>query len=69
MIIYSKQGCPPCITIKAFLNRLGATYEERDIANPEYLAEASQYAMSVPVVVKDDQVVVGADLSRIKALI
>jgi glutaredoxin len=39
MKLYSKEGCGPCKTVKAYLNRLGAEYEIIDVANLDNLKE------------------------------
>lgn len=69
MIIYTRATCAPCRQIKDFLDRHKATYTVKDVGDPQNEKEWLQYAMTVPVVVKGDQVVIGPDLGRIKQLL
>ena len=39
-IIYTTPTCPDCRMLKAWLAREGITFEERDLSDPEIMAEA-----------------------------
>lgn len=70
MIVYSKTTCAPCRTLKYMLDKMGVSYEVRDVeSNDQYKQEWLQYAQVVPVVVHGETVVVGNNLAAIKALI
>lgn len=40
VIIYTTPTCPDCHMLKAWLNREGVAFEERDLTLPEIMAEA-----------------------------
>lgn len=70
MIVYSKASCGPCATVKYMLDKLGVDYEIRDVEqNKDFEAEWLQYAQTVPVVVANDRVVIGPNLSAIRSLV
>ena len=39
-IIYTTPTCPDCWALKAWLQREGIAFEERDLSNPKIMAEA-----------------------------
>lgn len=40
VIIYSTPTCPDCWALKAWLQREGITFEERDLSDPKIMAQA-----------------------------
>lgn len=40
VVIYTTPTCPDCRMLKAWLEREGITFEERDLTNPEIMMEA-----------------------------
>ena len=40
VIIYTTPTCPDCRTLKAWLEREGIAFEERDLSDPKIMAEA-----------------------------
>jgi glutaredoxin len=40
VIIYTTPTCPDCRALKAWLDREGIAYEERDLSDPRIMAEA-----------------------------
>ncbi|MDL2352647.1 MAG: glutaredoxin family protein [Pseudomonadota bacterium] len=40
VIIYTTPICPDCRVLKAWLEREGIAFEERDLSDPEIMAEA-----------------------------
>ena len=40
VIIYTTPTCPDCWALKAWLQREGIAFEERDLSDPEIMAEA-----------------------------
>jgi len=69
--VYSTQNCPYCRLAKAFLDRYGVEYRSIDVgvdrkAAKEMVELSGQYG--VPVIVVDDEVIVGFDSNRLKEL-
>lgn len=40
VVVYSTPTCPDCRALKAWLQRQGIAYEERDLTDPAVMAEA-----------------------------
>jgi len=40
VIVYTTPTCPDCRTLKAWLEREGIAFEERDLTDPKIMAEA-----------------------------
>jgi glutaredoxin len=40
VIVYTTPTCPDCRTLKAWLEKESIAFEERDLADPEIMAEA-----------------------------
>ena len=40
VVIYTTPACPDCRALKAWLDREGIAYEERDLSDPRIMAEA-----------------------------
>jgi glutaredoxin 3 len=71
-IIYSADWCGYCHAAKQYFDRLGVTYEERNIEQkPEYAAESVKKSgqMGIPVIDIDGQIIVGFDRPKIDALL
>jgi len=71
MILYTRDSCGPCRTVKYMLDKLGVDYEVKNIDIEDNLSElVTKYgATTTPVFVKGGNVVIGANLSRIKQLV
>ena len=70
--IYSTPTCPYCRRAKAYLDGKGITYENIDVsANPKAGEEIVNLSgqMGVPVIVVDDNVVVGFDRDKLDHLL
>lgn len=65
--VYSSNTCPYCVTAKEYLNEKGIEFEEKnvqtDAAARKELMEMGH--MGVPVLVIDDEEIVGFDKNRI----
>ncbi len=60
VVIYTLASCPTCARAKADLAAEGVEFEERDVnLNPRWYEEATELAVSVPVIVWPDRVEVG----------
>ncbi|MDH7593719.1 MAG: FAD-dependent oxidoreductase [Methanomicrobiales archaeon] len=69
--IYSTENCPYCRMAKAFMDRHGIEYTNIDVgkdreAAREMIELSGQYG--VPVIVIDDEVIVGLDMERLERL-
>lgn len=72
MTVYTTKTCGKCTTLKHFLNKWGVSYEEKCADDPSIFEEAVNKAggqYQFPIVVEGDDVVVGFNMDRIKALI
>lgn len=69
--VYSTQNCPYCRMAKAFLEKHGVTYESIDVG-ADVAAAKKMIDLSgqrgVPVIVIDDEVIVGFDSERLNEL-
>lgn len=67
--IYTSKTCGPCAMAKKLLDRIGLSYEVKDIADPQYASEAYNLAgcSMVPVIVTDSETIVGYQPARILA--
>ena len=63
-VLYSKQGCPPCNTLKRLFDSKGYKYIVKDISEEKHRQELySNYNVAtVPVVDFGDEFVVGLNL-------
>ncbi|OPX64246.1 MULTISPECIES: Uxx-star family glutaredoxin-like (seleno)protein [unclassified Methanoregula] len=69
--VYSTQNCPYCRMAKAFLEKHGVPYESIDVGADRAQAEkmiALSGQRGVPVIVVDDEVIVGFDSQRLNEL-
>lgn len=71
VILYSQPGCPPCFAAKKFLTAHNIPFEYRDVqADPAALRELVRLnSRSTPTIVVGDEVMVGFDPERLKALL
>jgi glutaredoxin len=62
VVIYTTLTCPDCRQLKAWLERMGFAFEERDLNAPEIMAEAkARYGVRVvPIRVIGDWFTYGA---------
>lgn len=70
--IYSTPTCPYCKMAKEYLSSRGIAYHELDVSsNKEALEEMVKLSgqMGVPVIVVDNEVIVGFDRTRIENLL
>lgn len=66
--IYSATWCGFCHAAKAYLDKLGVGYEDRDIdKNPEYAAECVKKSgqMGIPVIDINNKIIIGFDRPKI----
>lgn len=50
--VFSMVNCAGCETVKALLSAKDVEFEQRDVMNPDHMAEAQQYGVrGVPTVV------------------
>jgi alkyl hydroperoxide reductase subunit F len=69
--VYSTQDCQYCRMVKAFLDKHGVPYESIDVGEDQAAAEKMirlSGQRGVPVIVVDDEVIVGFDSQRLNEL-
>jgi len=60
LIVYTVATCGTCARAVRELTEEGVAFEERDIRkNTEWLEEASQLSISVPILVRGDKIEIG----------
>ncbi len=60
LVMYTLRTCPTCVQARRDLTADGVEFEERVIEeNPQWFEEASRLALTVPILVRGDQVEVG----------
>lgn len=67
-IIYSADWCAFCHAAKQYFDKLGVSYEERNVeTTPEYATESVEKSgqMGIPVIDIDGQIIVGFDRPKI----
>lgn len=72
VIIYTQPNCPPCEFTKLFLKNHDVPFEEKNIARDQKAKKEmmTKYdAYSTPVIVINDEVLIGFDQERIEALL
>ena len=72
VVIYTTPTCGFCHQVKAYLNRRGVPFSERDLSrDPQAAAEMVRLSgqQGVPVTVIDGQVVLGANMPQIDQLL
>lgn len=70
--IYTTKTCPYCKMAKQYFTQNNVAYEEKDVTTDAALAQEmidKSGQMGVPVILVDDQVVVGFDKPRLQELI
>jgi len=70
--VYSTPTCPYCIRAKDYLKNKNIAFQNIDVSeDPEAAEEMVRISgqMGVPVIVIDDQVVIGFDKARINSLL
>ena len=69
--IYSSSTCPNCITAKEYLKEKGYEYEEKNVsADKEAKKELiSMGYMGVPIIIVDEEVVVGFDKAKLDEIL
>ena len=70
VIIYTTPTCPDCRTLKAWLEREGIAFEERDLSDPKIMAEAKARTgvRVAPISLVGEQVFYGTFQSQKPAL-
>lgn len=69
-IIYSADWCAFCHAAKQYMDKIGVSYEERNVeSQPEYANESVEKSgqMGIPVIDIDGQIIVGFDRPKIDA--
>ncbi len=72
VVIYSTPTCPYCKRAKEYLSRKGISYTDIDVAqDKEKAREMTQKSgqMSVPVIIIDDEIVVGFNQTLLDKLL
>ena len=72
VVIYSTPTCPYCKRAKEYLSRKGVSYTDIDVAqDKEKAKEMTQKSgqMSVPVIIIDDEIVVGFNQAQLDKLL
>jgi glutaredoxin-like YruB-family protein len=70
--IYSTPTCPYCKMAKEYLNSKGITYQDFDVSKDNHALEEMinlSGQMGVPVIVINEEVIVGFDKARIDTLL
>lgn len=70
IIVYSADWCGFCHAAKAYLDQKGVKYSEKDIEKkPAYAEEVFEKSgqMGIPVLIINDEVIVGFDRPKIDA--
>ena len=72
VVVYSTPTCPYCKRAKEYLSRKGVSYTDIDVAQDrEKAKEMTQKSgqMSVPVIIIDDEIVVGFNQALLDKLL
>jgi glutaredoxin-like YruB-family protein len=72
VIVYSADWCAFCHAAKQYFDKLGVSYEERNVEEkPEYMQESVQKSgqMGIPVIDIDGEIIVGFDRPRIDTVL
>jgi len=70
--IYSTPTCPYCKMVKQYLSSRNINYTDFDVSNNETILDEMvkiSGQMGVPVIVIDNEVIVGFDKSRLEAIL
>ena len=68
--IYTRDTCPECKVAKIYMDLLGKEYQTIEVNTPELIDEVVKISngRKIPVIIKDDIVIVGFDKEKIKTL-
>jgi glutaredoxin-like YruB-family protein len=72
IIVYSADWCAFCHAAKQYFDKLGVTYEERNVENdPKFMQESVEKSgqMGIPVIDIDGKIIVGFDRTAIDKLL
>ena len=72
VVIYTTPTCPWCHRAKDYLSRKGISFTEHNVAEDREAAKEmidKSKQMGVPVIIVDDEVVVGFNQSRLDGLL
>ncbi|MGM9928237.1 MAG: glutaredoxin family protein [Bacillus sp. (in: firmicutes)] len=72
IIVYTQPSCPPCEFTKLFLTNHNIPFEEKNIARDAKAKKEmmNKYnAFSTPVIVIDDEAIIGFDQEKIEQLL
>ena len=70
--VYSTPGCPYCKMAKEYLSSKGVTFQDIDVSRDQAAVEEMvkiSGQMGVPVILVDDNIIIGFDQTRIDLLI
>lgn len=72
VVVYSTPTCPHCVTVKKYLKDKGIDYTDFNVAQDEEARKQMMDKtgrMAVPVVMIDEEVVVGFDKTKLDQLL
>ncbi|HVB97751.1 MAG TPA: glutaredoxin domain-containing protein [Candidatus Dormibacteraeota bacterium] len=71
VVVYSQPGCMPCRKVKEFLSQNKIEFVDRDVAADDAALQelVGLGHMTTPVIVVDDEVIVGFDRARLESLL
>lgn len=72
VVVYSMPTCPYCKRLKHYLDQKGISYVEHNVAEDKKAAQEMMRKtkqMGVPVIVVDDEIVVGFDQTLLDKLL
>ena len=70
--VYSTPTCPHCVRAKEYLSSKGVSFKNIDVSSDQAAADEMikvSGQMGVPVIVIDDQVIIGFEKSRIDSFL
>jgi len=72
--IYSAEGCPPCVELKAYLRKKKVDFKVIDISKKKNFEKVKTIikktkSMSVPIIEKGDKTLVGFNKAAVDGLI
>lgn len=67
IILYSKDGCAPCVTVKKYLDRKALKYEERNIKLDKWQKKLweDHSSMTVPTLAIGEHTIIGPNIGEI----
>lgn len=72
VIVYSADWCAFCHTAKNYFDKIGVSYEDRNVEHdPKFMEESVKKSgqMGIPVIDIDGEIIVGFDKPRIDTLL